>query len=88
MRIRVTERYRRSIGRVPAGIRKSAERALIRFVEQPEHPGLNFERLAGWQDTYSIRVNRQYRILLVREVDEAGELFAAVDIGTHQVYRR
>lgn len=42
----------------------------------------------GWEDTYSIRVNRQYRILLVRESDEAGELFAAVDIGTHQIYRR
>jgi len=25
---------------------------------------------------------------LKREADEAGEFFAAVDIGTHQIYRR
>jgi len=40
------------------------------------------------EDTYSIRVNRRYRILLVRETDEAGEIFAVVDIDTHQIYRR
>ena len=42
----------------------------------------------GWEDTYSIRVNRQHRILLVRERDAAGEFFSVVDIGTHQIYRR
>lgn len=88
MRLRITEGYRRSVGRVPDRIRKSATQALVKFVENPRHPGLNLERLMGWEDTYSIRVNRQYRILLVRESDEAGELFAAVDIGTHQIYRR
>jgi hypothetical protein len=39
-------------------------------------------------NTYSIRVTRSYRILLKRETDEAGEFSAAVDIGTHQIYRR
>jgi plasmid maintenance system killer protein len=57
-------------------------------MEAPDRPGLNFERLPGWDDTYSIRVTRSYRILLKREIDEAGEFFLAVDIGTHQIYRR
>jgi plasmid maintenance system killer protein len=57
-------------------------------MEGPDRPGLNFERLAGWDDIYSMRVTRNYRILLKRETDEAGEFFIAVDIGTHQVYRR
>ena len=88
MRIRVTERYRRSVDRMPHRIRKAAAQALVKLVENPRSRGLNLERLSGWEDTYSIRVNRQYRILLVREVDAAGELFAVVDIGTHQIYRR
>ena len=88
MRIRLTERYRRSLGRVPDRIRKAAARALVRLVEDARHTGLNLERLTGWDDTYSIRINRQYRILLLREVDEIGEFFAVVDIGTHEIYRR
>jgi plasmid maintenance system killer protein len=88
MRIRVTKRYERSVSRVPDRIKPRAARALIQFQDDPKQPGLNFERLSGWADTYSIRVNRQYRILLVRQTDEAGEIFAAVDIGTHQIYRR
>ena len=57
-------------------------------MDNPDRPGLNFEKLAGWDNTYSIRVSKAYRILLRREADDAGEFFAAADIGTHQVYRR
>ena len=88
MRLRVTARYEHSVSRVPDRVKKAAANALIKFMTHPQQPGLNFERLAGWEDTYSIRVNRQYRILLIREADEAGELFAIADIGTHQIYRR
>ncbi len=45
-------------------------------MEAPGRPGLNFERLPDWDNTYSIRVTRSYRILLKRE---AGEFFTAVD---------
>jgi plasmid maintenance system killer protein len=57
-------------------------------MEAPDRPSLNFERLSGWDNAYSIRVTRNYRILLTRETDETGEFFVAVDIGTHQIYRR
>jgi mRNA-degrading endonuclease RelE of RelBE toxin-antitoxin system len=88
MRIRVTERYRRSAARLPDRIRSRATDALGRLVENPQYPGLNLERIVGWENAYSIRVNRQYRILLLREVDETGDLYAVVDIGTHQIYRQ
>lgn len=86
MRIRITERYKRSARK--HNITTKAARTVSRFIENAQHPGLHFEQLSGWDDTYSIRVNRQYRILLVRETDEAGEIFAVVDIDTHQIYRR
>lgn len=87
-RLRIERGYLRGRRRLPENIRNAADRALQRFVENPRHPGLNFERLQNWTDHYSIRASRAYRILLRREVDEDGEVFAAVDIGTHQVYRR
>jgi hypothetical protein len=46
---------------------------------------MRFERLAGWDAMFSIRVTRGYRILLMRETDG---VFAVVDIGSHEVYRR
>ena len=87
-RIRIADSYRKAERRIPHRIRLQAGKALSTFMEAPDRPGLNFERLPGWDNTYSIRVTRSYRILLKREADEAGEFFAAVDIGTHQIYRR
>lgn len=88
MRVRIADSYKRSVRRIPKHIQTKATRALVRFQDNPRHPGLNFEKLSEFDDTYSIRVDRQYRILLIRETDEEGELFSAVDIGTHRVYRR
>jgi mRNA-degrading endonuclease RelE of RelBE toxin-antitoxin system len=87
-RIRIANSYRKAERRIPQRIRLQAGKALSTLMEAPDRPGLNFERLPGWDDTYSIRVTRGYRILLKREADEVGEFFTAVDIGTHQVYRR
>jgi len=87
-RIRIADSYRKAERRIPQRIRLQAGKALTTFMEAPDRPGLNFERLPGWDDTYSIRVTRSYRILLKREADDAGEFFLAVDIGTHQIYRR
>jgi mRNA-degrading endonuclease RelE of RelBE toxin-antitoxin system len=87
-RIRIADSYRKAERRIPHRIRLQAGKALSTFMEAPDRPGLNFERLPGWDNAYSIRVTRSYRILLKREADEAGELFAAVDIGTHRIYRR
>jgi len=87
-RIRIERGYLRARRRLPARIQIAADRALERFMDDPGRPGLNFERLQGWTDHYSIRATRAYRILLRREVDEHGEVFAAVDMGTHRVYRR
>ena len=87
-RVRIARGYVRARRRLPTRIQEASDRALERFVEDPNRPGLNFERLQGWADHYSIRVTRADRILLRREMDEDGEVFVAVDVGTHRVYRR
>jgi mRNA-degrading endonuclease RelE of RelBE toxin-antitoxin system len=88
MRLRIADQYIKSERRLPKRIRFKARAALETFIDDPGRPGLNFERLSGWDNAYSIRVTAEYRILLIRENDDAGPLFAAVDIGTHRIYRR
>ena len=58
-------------------------------MEDPKRPGLRFERLEHWENYYTIRINPGYRILLRRETDNEGEIYAAVDAGPHErIYRR
>jgi mRNA-degrading endonuclease YafQ of YafQ-DinJ toxin-antitoxin module len=59
-------------------------KALELFRTDPDHPSLNFERLAG-SDLFSIRIDRGDRIILRRR---DGEWFELVDLGSHDIYRR
>ncbi len=88
-RVRVDPRYLKSARKITAREKRQANSSLEKFLEDPARPGLNFEPIVGFPDYFTIRVNRSLRILLRREEDKDGELFAAVDIGSHDVvYRR
>lgn len=50
-------------------------------MESPEHPGLNFEAIKGEPGYFSIRVTLAFRIVLRRERDNDGVLYAAVTRG-------
>lgn len=88
MRIKVHPRFEKDLDGYPHNVRDRASRALQRFMENPHRPGLNFEKMVNWENHYSIRVSRDYRIVLRRETDAHGELFVALRFGTHDVYRR
>jgi plasmid maintenance system killer protein len=86
-RIRIDPGFERALNGFPKELKQRAIAALAKFMEHPNLPGLRFERLRGQlRDYYSIRINRGYRILLRREDDAQGELYAAVDAGTHDIY--
>ena len=71
--------------------RKAQDRALktiSKFERMPGLPGLELEKLGGFQNLWSIRVSQGDRILLSKGVDEEGELWTLEDIGPHDVYRR
>jgi plasmid maintenance system killer protein len=68
--------------------REAALKAIAQFQVNERHPGLHFEKLAGYRALFSIRMGRGWRILLRREQDDAGDLYAIEDIGPHDVYRR
>jgi plasmid maintenance system killer protein len=80
-----TVRSRRLFRKLDAQNRRDADGALATFVRDPTTPGLNFEKLRGYERLYSIRMNRNYRIILLRtEVSDTYEIW---DVGPHDIYR-
>ena len=67
--------------------RKRAITALRRFDASPRHPSLNFERLAGHGNLYSIRISRTHRAIL-RRVEGTADTYDLMDVGPHDIYRR
>jgi mRNA-degrading endonuclease RelE of RelBE toxin-antitoxin system len=63
-------------GRIRAAIKK--------FQEHPDGRGLNFEAVKNAPGTFTIRVNRNFRILLRLEEDETGPYYLLADVGTHK----
>jgi len=88
-RLRIDPAFERRLDRLDPAIRKRTEQALVRFVASPPRGGANFERITGTNGRYwSLRATLNFRIILRLERDAAGELFAAIDVGPHDIYRR
>jgi plasmid maintenance system killer protein len=88
-RLRIDPAFEERLDRLDAAIRKRAITALERFMIAPARTGANFERIEGTNGRYwSLRVTRNFRIILRLERDDSGDVFAAVDVGPHDIYRR
>jgi hypothetical protein len=72
VRLADTARSRKILGDIDGSLRPAVARALEQFVRDPTAPSLNFERLVGFPDSYSIRASRALRIVL-RQIET--ELF-------------
>ncbi len=89
IRIRVDPGYNRALRKFRPELRRRADDTLAKFIADPKRPSLNFERREGLPDYYTIRISQGYRILLRKETDDEGELYAIVDAGSHdKIYRR
>jgi plasmid maintenance system killer protein len=88
VRLRPSARFIKSRQRL-SSLNDSINRALDRFRKNPDHPGLNFEPVKNTKNSFTIRVNRNFRILLLAEQDEAGPYFLVADVMPHDdAYRR
>ena len=85
MQLRFTARSERLMRKLDAANRRDADKALQSFARDPATPGLNFEKLQGHAQLYSIRVNRSYRIILRRDPD--GNFLEIINVGPHDIYR-
>jgi hypothetical protein len=79
---RTTPRFRELLAALPEHIQRQARVAHARFVEDPDHPGLNFKRVHSTIPMYSVRIGRNYRAIGLWEGDEIRWVW----IGSHADY--
>lgn len=76
---RGTPQFWRRFGELPAAVQKQARHDYRLFLEDPGHPSLNFKKLGGAKDFWSVRVGGKYRAVGERH----GERIEWFWIGTH-----
>ena len=59
------------------------DKALEKFHLNPKSPGLNFEAIKNSSGAFTIRVNRNFRILLLEEHDAEGLYYLVADVADH-----
>lgn len=84
MKSRRTKLFRALYDALPERARRTADAAYAQFAADPNHPGLNFERIHGVKaPIFSARVSEQYRVL---GRGEGSDTIVWFWIGTHQEY--
>jgi hypothetical protein len=56
MQSRTTRQFWRLFSELPLGARRDAKRAYRLFQSNPSHPGLQFNKLEGEDNIYSVRI--------------------------------
>jgi hypothetical protein len=69
-------------GALPKAVQVQARVAYALFSESPFHPGLQFKKLAGFPDWWSVRIGRSYRAVGARD----GDTIRWFWIGSHSDY--
>ena len=84
MESRTTRQFWRLFSDLPAGAQLDAKRAYRLFQSNPKHPGLQFKKLEGEDNIYSIRIGLEYRALAIMGKDRIVWYW----IGSHSEYDR
>jgi len=84
MQSRTTRRFWRLFSELPLDAQRDAKRAYRLFQTDPAHPGLQFKKLEGEDDIYSVRIGLGYRALAVMKNGRIVWYW----IGSHSEYDR
>lgn len=80
MKLSSTPHFDRSYKKLKPEIKVRVDEALRKFIENPRHPGLHFEKLSGGNYRTIRPVRGAFRIVLRGERDE----FELIDVDTHK----
>jgi hypothetical protein len=69
MQSRATRRFWRLLSNLPLDAQRDAKKAYGLFRDNPAHPGLQFKKLEGDENIYSVRIGLDYRALGVMKKD-------------------
>jgi hypothetical protein len=84
MQSRTTRQFQRLFSELPFDTQRDAKRAYRLFQSNPAHPGLQFKKLEGEHNIYSVRIGLEFRALAVMKKDRIVWYW----IGSHSVYDR
>jgi hypothetical protein len=84
MQSRTTRQFWRLFSQLPIDAQRDAKRSYRLFRTNPAHPGLQFKKLEGEDNIYSVRIGLEYRALAV--VNKARVVWYW--IGNHHEYDR
>jgi len=84
MRSQTTRQFWRLFFDLPDNVQRAARRAYRLFQNNPAHPGLQFKKLEGEDNIYSVRIGLEYRALAVMKKDRIVWFW----IGSHADYDR
>jgi hypothetical protein len=88
MRLKVDARFERSLRRLSGELIERTRRTLLKLQEAPSLRGLNLEKLHGSEALYTVRVNRNFRILLRAAEDEEGAYLLVLRVDSHDATYR
>jgi hypothetical protein len=84
MQSRATRQFWRLFSALPLDVQLDAKHADRMFHSNPAHPGLQFKKLEGEDDLYSVRIGLGYRALAIMKKDRVIWYW----IGSHSGYDR
>lgn len=65
MKISRTEIFKKDYRELAQDVQKACNKQIVQLLMDYKHPSLNLERIQGFKDLYSVRVNIQYRMSLM-----------------------
>lgn len=85
MTSRTTAGFRQMLARLPADVQRAADASYALFVQDSNHPSLQFKPLRGMPNLYSVRISLGYRVVGRMRSDGSIVWFW---IGSHADYDR
>lgn len=82
-RTKPSARFIKSHAKLGEPLASRTNKAIAKFHKHPESPGLNFEAVKNAPGSFTIRVNRNFRILLVQQADDKGPYYLIADVADH-----
>lgn len=84
MKSHITAKFRKAFQDLPKNTQKQARRAYRLFMQDPNHPSLQFKPIIPAKGIYSARINLKFRVLGVRR----GDTIIWFWVGAHTEYEK
>jgi mRNA-degrading endonuclease RelE of RelBE toxin-antitoxin system len=83
MHLEATHTFLRLYRNLPEDIKQRTKKALKLLESNPAHPSLGHKKIAGQEDTFEVRISKNYRLTY----QKVGDTAYLRKVGTHNLLR-